>query len=270
MRHARQRNDGGTRLTPRLILTRLPGDDLGAGELTHLERQPINAARAKAQHAAYRAALAECGAELVVLPALEGHPDAVFVEDALIALPEVAILTRPGAASRRGEVASLADALPADRPVAQIAAPATLDGGDVLRVGKTLFVGRSTRTSAAGIAALATIVARFSYRVVALEVDGALHLKTAATALADDLLLCNPHWIDIAQFEGLRTIAVDEREPFSANTLTTGNRIFVSAAYPRTGAIVRAAGFETLALDVSELAKAEAGLTCMSVVFDQV
>ncbi len=268
MRHACDRSDGGARLTPRLILTRTPGDDLGAGELTHLERVAIDPVRARVQHAAYCALLAESGADVVTLPPLAGHPDAVFVEDGLIALPEVAVLTRPGAASRRGEVDSLEGALPRGLIVERIAAPGTIDGGDVLCVDKTIFVGRSTRTNAEGIAALAKIVAPHGYRVVPVEVGGALHLKTAVTALAPDLLLCNPRWVDTAQFEGPRTIAVDEREPFAANTLPIGSRTIVSAAHPRTEALVEAAGFKTVAVDVSELAKAEAGLTCMSVIFD--
>jgi dimethylargininase len=255
-------------LTRPFILTRLPGDDLASGELTHLARVPIDMARAKAQHAGYRAALIATGAEVKVLPPLPGHPDAVFVEDAVIALPEIAILTRPGAASRQGEIDSIEAALPSGRPVSRIAAPGTLDGGDVLRVGKRIFVGHSTRTNAAGIAALAAIAAPFGYSVTGVAMGSALHLKTAITALAPDLLLLNPAWIDAAQFEGFKTLEVAEDEPFAANILPLGGRIHVSAAHPKTTERIRDAGFHTHALDMSELAKAEAGLTCMSVVFD--
>ncbi len=245
-------------------ITRRPSPHMSDCELTHLSRTPIDAAEAERQHTAYRAALAACGIAVAALPPLDGHPDCAFVEDTAICLPELFVICRPGAASRLGEVASVAAVLPADRPQHIIEAPATIEGGDVLVAGKTIFVGRSTRTNAAGIAALAQATGSFGYRVVAVEVPGALHLKTAATALAPDLLLTNPAWVDVAAFGDLRHIAVSQAERFASNILSVNGQVFMHAGMPQTAAAITAAGFAVTALDVSEFAKAEAGLTCLS------
>lgn len=248
-----------------LALTRRPGRDLSRVELTHLERTPIAAEVALRQHDAYRAALASAGAQLIDLPALDDHPDAVFVEDVLLALPELFILTRPGAASRQGEVASVAAALPRDRPLERMDAPATLDGGDVLRVGRNFYVGRSRRTNDDGIAALRRLVEPRGYRVVAVDIDGALHLKTAVTAISDELLLVNPAWVDASAFGALARIETDPREPFAGNCLVVGERRFMQAAHAATAGRVRRAGFAVELIEIGEFAKAEAGLTCLSV-----
>ena len=253
-----------------LILTRQPCPSMAAAELTHLDRIPIDMDRARAQHTAYCAALAATGAELVTLPALADHPDCVFVEDVLLALPECFVLTRPGAASRRGEVVHMEAALPADRPVARLADPATLDGGDVKRVGKQIFVGRSNRTNAAGIAALADIVVPFGYSVSGVDLRGALHLKTAVTALASDLLLVNSGWLKPGLFDGWAQIEVAPDEPFAGNHVSVNGKIFMAAAHPKTAARIAAAGFDVTLLEVDEFAKAEGGLTCMSVIVPQI
>ncbi len=245
-------------------ITRRPSPQMSDCELTHLSRTPIDAAEAERQHAAYRAALAGAGVSVTDLPARAGHPDCSFVEDTAICLPELFVICRPGAASRLGEVASVAAVLPGDRPQRRIEAPATLEGGDVLVAGKTIFVGRSTRTNKEGIGALAAATAPFGYRVVAVEVPGALHLKTAATALAPDLLLVNPAWVDVEAFGGVHHIAVAGDEPFASNILSVNERIFMHAGMPRTAEAIAAAGFAVTPLDVSEFAKAEAGLTCLS------
>lgn len=245
-------------------ITRRPSPHMSDCELTHLTRTPIDAAAADQQHAAYAAALAACGIDVTTLPPLDGHPDCAFVEDTALCLPELFVICRPGATSRLGEVASVAAVLPTDRPHRTIAAPATLEGGDVLVAGKTIFVGRSTRTNAAGIAALAAATAPFGYRVVAVEVPGALHLKTAATALAPDLLLVNPAWVDVTAFGDVRHIAVSKAERFASNILSVNGQVFMHADMPQTAAAITAAGFAVTALDVSEFAKAEAGLTCLS------
>lgn len=250
---------------PMHALTRRPGPEMAtAAELTHMDRQPIAMTRALAQHDAYRAALAGAGLAVIDLPALAGHADAAFVEDVALAFPEMLVLTRPGAASRQGEVAALAPHLPDDRPHAGVTAPATIDGGDVLVIGRDVFVGLSRRTNAAAVEQLTALLAPFGYRVIAVAVPGALHLKTAATALAGDLVLLNPEWIDAVAF-GRRWLAVDPAEPFGANTLHAGGRIFHAAASPRTRARIEAEGFAVTPLDISEFAKAEAGLTCLSI-----
>jgi dimethylargininase len=249
-------------------ISRLPSPALPACELTHIAREPIDLARANAQHAAYCAALTAAGAQVTVLPALTDYPDSCFVEDTAVILPELVICTRPGAASRRGEVAEIAPYLPTDRPHVTIVAPGTVDGGDVLVVGKDIFIGLTLRSNADAVAQFAAATACFGYRVTGVPVAKALHLKTAVSALADDLVLVNTDWLDPAIF-GRRHIASAPGEPFAANSLTIGNTVF-HAMGEATLARIAAAGFDARFLDISEFAKAEAGLTCLSLVFQTV
>lgn len=175
------------------------------------------------------------------------------------------MVLRPGAASRRAEVETVAAALPDDRPAVRLAA-GTVDGGDVLTVGRRVFVGLSTRTDADGLAALAAALRPHGYSVEGVPVPGALHLKTAVTALDAETLAINPRWVDPAAFTGFRTLAVAQDEPFAANTLSLGGRLLVQAATPRTAERLAAAGYAPVPLDISEFAKAEAGLTCLSLI----
>lgn len=251
-------------------LTREPGPRLGHCQLTHLARQPIDAARAQAQHRAYEKALLSFGCAVEHLAPQPDLPDAVFVEDSAVVLPELAVLTRPGAPSRRAEIASVAAVLREHRPLHSITAPATLDGGDVLRLGRTLYVGRKDphgRTNAAGAAQLRAIVRVYGYEVVEVTVRGCLHLKSAVTDLADDTILLNPEWVSEADFAVPRNLSVNPAEAHGANVLRVGKDILCAAAYPRTNARLEAAGFDLTVMDVSELAKAEGALTCCSLVF---
>ncbi|HYM29617.1 MAG TPA: arginine deiminase family protein [Steroidobacteraceae bacterium] len=233
-------------------------------ELTFLEREPIDVARAALQHRRYTVELAALGCRIEWLPPLPQQPDGVFVEDTAVLVPELAVLTRPGVAARRGEVESVAAALGRHLPVARIEAPATLEGGDVLRIGRTFYVGTSGRSNPQGVAQLAAALAPHGYAVRAVPMQGCLHLKSACTAIAPGRLLVNPEWVDAEQFDAATVITVDESEPFAANTLTFGGVTLVSTAYPRTRARLAAAGIATRALEVDELHKAEAALTCMS------
>lgn len=235
------------------------------GERTHLDRAPIDMTLALGQHAAYGAALAAAGAQVRTLPADDALADCAFVEDVAVILPELSLVCRPGAPSRRPEAAQVAPFLPDDRPRRSLSA-GTLDGGDVLVVGRRIFVGLSTRTSPEGLAAFEAVVAPYGYRVIGVPVPGALHLKTAATAIAPDRLLVNPAWVEAAAFEGFAILEVAEDEPFAANTLTVGDTLFVQAGAPRTLARLAAAGFAPVELEISEFAKAEAGLTCLSLI----
>jgi dimethylargininase len=232
-----------------------------------MPRVPIDIERACAQHASYTAALREAGCRVIELSAAPDLPDSVFVEDTAIVLDEVAIVTRPGAASRRAEVAAVAEELARHRPVARMQPPAALDGGDVLPLGRTLFVGASGRTNAAGVAWLRTAVTPFGYRVVTVQPTGCLHLKTAVTAVAPDLLLVNPRWIDADPFGDVRRIDVSPDEPFAANALLIGARVIHASSFTRTARRLREAGIDVLPVDVSELAKAEGGVTCCSIIF---
>lgn len=253
-----------------IALTRAVPASLAHCELTHLPRVAIDVGRARAQHEQYENALRELGLEIVRLPETDELPDSVFVEDAAVVVDELAVLTRPGAESRRAEIASVAQALAPLRRLAFVAAPGTLDGGDVLRLGRRLFVGRTARSNAHGIAQLAAFLAPFGYQVQSLAVTGCLHLKSAITAIGaiggsdDATIVLNPEWVDGAVFAARRTIAVDPAEPMAANVLAIGNTVLVNASAPRTAARIAAAGFAVVAVDQSELAKAESGLTCCS------
>ena len=252
----------------RLALTRDVGPAIERCELTHVSRVPIDLRRARMQHDLYEAALRACGCVVERLPAGHDMPDAPFVEDVAVVFDEIAILTRPGAEPRRAETAAVRDALAPHRPLVLLEAPATLDGGDVLVVGREVVVGLSTRTNAAGIDALRDVLAPHGYRVRAVEVRGCLHLKTAVTQVADDVLLVNAAFVDVAGLPPLRRIDVDPAEPFAANALRIGDRVIHPAHHPRTRDRLGAAKIDVLPVALDELAKAEAGVTCCSLVFD--
>jgi dimethylargininase len=249
-----------------LALVRPPNCDMDAGQRTFVGSVPVDFERALAQHAAYVKALEACGCRVISLPPLPALPDATFVEDVAIVLDEMAILGSPGAASRRAEIALMEPEIGAFRPLTRIEHPATLEGGDVLRVGRTLWVGNSTRTNAAGIAALARIVGSRGYTVETVPVRGALHLKTGCTALPDGRLLLNPEWLDLAPLARFERIEIPRAEPFAANVLPLGNRILCAAEYPQTAALLAAEGYDILPVEISEFAKAEGGVTCLSIV----
>ena len=250
-----------------VALTREPARDMSACELTHLERRPIDAARVSGQHRAYRRALEECGARVITLPAMDEMPDSVFVEDTGIVLDEFAVLTSPGVRSRREEVRAIEPEIARLRPVARISPPATIEGGDVLRVGRNIFVGLSPRTNREGVAALRSLVAPHGYEVFGVELRGCLHLKSGCTAIDDETILANPEWIDAEAFRSYRVIAVHVDEPWAANALRVGATVCVGAAFPRTSRMLSRRGYAVRAVDVSEMAKAEGGLTCMSLIF---
>lgn len=235
-------------------------------ELTHLARQPIDFARAVAQHEAYERLLASLGCTVERIPADPAHADAVFIEDTALIFDEVAVITRPGAASRRGETGPVADRLARERPILRLEDPATLDGGDVVRSGKTVFVGETSRTNPAGIEALRRALAPFGYRVTGVPVSGCLHLKSAATEAAPGTVLLNPEWVDPRAFTGCSTIPVDPAEPSAANLLRVGEVLVQDQAYPRTRERLRAAGQTVATVDLSELAKAEGAVTCCSLI----
>ena len=237
-------------------------------ELEYLDRREIDVAKAAAEHHAYAQFLAEMGASVVTLPAQSDLPDSVFVEDPAVVVDEVAVINRTGALSRRREAESLAEALAPYRPLRRIEEPATLEGGDVLRIGRKIFVGASARTNAAGIEQLRRELAPFGYTVEPVEVRRCLHLKSAVTYLGGDAVIVNRKLIDTAPLESFRMIDVAPGEPGAANTLTLGGVVLVPAAYPATGAILERAGFRVRALDIGELMKAEAGLTCSSLIFE--
>ena len=240
---------------------------LASCELTFQEREPIDLALAVGQHDAYAALLRSLGLEVVELPADPAFPDCCFVEDTAVVLDEVALVTRPGVASRRGEVAAVEAALARYRPIERTPKPATLEGGDVLRVGRRVFVGLSGRTNAEGIDRLAAVAEPLGYRVTPVAVTGCLHLKSAVTALDDARVLVNRAWLDPEPFRGLELVDVAAEEPGAANVLTAGGQVIGHAGFPRTLDRLSARGYRVQPLDVSEFLKAEAALTCKSLLF---
>jgi dimethylargininase len=237
-------------------------------ELTHLERRPIDWRLAHDQHRRYVATLAQLGVEVSTLPADPELPDSVFVEDVAVVLGEIAILTRPGAASRRPEVDAIARALAPHRALLRIEPPGTVDGGDVLTVGRTIYVGLSSRSNAAAIEQLRAGLGPLGYTVRGVPVDGCLHLKSAETQVAEDTLLFNPTWVGADAFGSLRLIEVDPTEPSAANALRIGHAVIHAASHPRTQERLAKAGLQVIPVEVSELEKAEGAVTCCSLIFE--
>jgi dimethylargininase len=243
-------------------------------ELTHLDRQPIDLERAHLQHTQYEQALQALGVEVRQLPSLDEQPDAVFVEDVALVLDECAILTNPGAESRRPEVASIKEALAPFREIYTILPPGTLDGGDVLRVGNTLYVGLSGRTNQQAIEQLKLVLEAVnrkhnsSYNIRTARVSGCLHLKSAVTQVQEDTLLINPAWVQKDDFPDMRFIQVDPGEPYAANALWVGDSVIYPASFPRTCARLTEAGIAVILVESDELAKAEGALTCCSLLFE--
>ena len=247
-------------------ITRAPSATLNECQLTCKPREPIDVALARKQHRAYEQALESLGVTIVHLPALDEFPDAVFVEDAAVVLDELAVITTPGTASRAAEGESLAAAVAKFRPLHRLPAPATLDGGDVIRIDRALYVGRSTRTNDAGISALRALLVPFGYTVTAVPVHGALHLKTACTYAGRGTLLANPEWADLSAFESLRILPAPE--PWGASLLDVNGTLIMPSCFLRTSALLERSGFVVKSVDLSELQKAEGGPTCLSLLFE--
>jgi len=242
---------------------------LAACELTHAPRQEFDLSLAHRQHEAYADALRAAGVEVTVLPEAPELPDAMFVEDVAIVLDECAVLTRPGAVSRRPEVALIAPTVATIRRTFEIRSPGTLEGGDVLRIERALFVGQSSRTNAEGIRQFAEIVAPFGYNVRAVAVSGCLHLKSAVTATRPECVLANLPWIEPEAFGDYDVVEVHPDEASAANVLAVNGRVLTAASAPRTAERLSNRGLDVRCLDISELQKAEAGLTCSSLLYTE-
>jgi dimethylargininase len=250
-----------------LALTHVPSPNMAACQLTHLARQPIDHGRALSQHATYCQVLRDCGAAVVTLTVNRYLPDCAFVEDTAVVLDEVAILTPMGTAARRAEPPGIEPELRKYRTVERIDLPATIEGGDVLRVGRTLLVGASSRTNAAGVTALQAVAGRYGYVVRPVPVRNCLHFKTACTALDDQRLLVNPAWLDGSAQHGFETVSVPAHEPFAANLARVGATLLIAATHVRTADLLGGLGFAVRTIDLSEFAKAEGGVTCLSLLF---
>ncbi|MFQ5631029.1 MAG: dimethylarginine dimethylaminohydrolase family protein [bacterium] len=234
-------------------------------ELTHLDRKPIDIDLAEQQHAAYCQLLESHGFEVVKLCDARHHPDAVFIEDTAVVFDEFAVLTNPGAASRRGEISATEAELKKYRKSKRIETPATLDGGDVVHIGNTVFVGETRRTNQEGIKAFAKMLKRYDYEVIPVNVRDCLHLKSACTAITNRSLLANPDWVNLDPFSHMNVITVDET--WAANTIRLSDTIYLAASFPKTINQLRELGFRVDSIDVSEFLKAEGGLSCLSIRF---
>lgn len=249
-------------------LTRAVSASMANCELSFVPRCPIDIQLARSQHRAYEQLLEKLGAQVISLPAELELPDSMFVEDPAIVLDEVAVIFPLGAESRRPEAASLAQALSKYRKLEHVTLPGTVEGGDILRLGRKLFAGVTKRSNAEGIRRLAAILAPLDYEVIPVHVTGCLHLKSAVTSLGNNTLLANRSWFDPAPFSGYDWIDVDPAEPHAANALALEKTIIFPACFPRTLGRIEARRFHVAPLDISELQKAEAGLTCSSLIFE--
>jgi dimethylargininase len=249
-------------------ITRPVSPTINQCELSFHERQPIDVKRAIDQHAAYEDLISELGVRVVRLATEPDLPDAVFVEDPAVVVEEVAVISRMGAESRRAEARSLADVLSRYRRLEHITEPATLDGGDVMRIGRTLYAGVSARTNREGVEQLANLVRPHDYEVKPINVQGCLHLKSGCSYVGKDSVLVNRAWIDSRRLHSVELIDVPNEEPAAANALLVNNVVVLPASFPKTRALLERRGFQVRSVDLSELQKAEAGVTCTSLIFE--
>lgn len=247
-------------------ITRDVNAGMGGCELTFLPRAAIDTAQAVQQHQDYQSVLSSLGCEIVAIATETGLADSVFIEDTALVLDEIAVLCRPGAASRRPEIAGVEAVLRQYRPLASIRSPGTLDGGDLLCVGKTIYAGLSTRSNQSGIEQLRNIVADHGYAVKAVEFADCLHLKSAVTEVSPGSLLMNSSWVSKSAFEGCELIDIDKDEPHAANALLMGRSVIYPSSFPRTLDRLVARGIDVIPVDLSELQKAEGAVTCCSLI----
>ncbi len=241
---------------------------IGECELTFIDRASIDLEKAERQHALYCAVLEKLGVAITRLSENESYPDACFVEDTAVVVDELAIICSMGVASRRGETALIARELSRHREIAHISLPATIEGGDVLRAGKKVFVGQSTRTNNQGIAELARTLNPLGYDVVPVLTKRSLHLKSVCTAIDDETLIVNPNWIELDPFRGFNLVHTPADEPWAGNVVRVGNAVCVQAGFPKTVETVKRVAERVEVIDTSELGKAEGALTCLSIIFE--
>ena len=249
-----------------IAITRDVSSRFNECEITHIERTPIDVNIARAEHHEYVEALKQLGCQVIELPEEPDLPDSVFVEDTAIILDEVAVITRPGADSRKPETESLIRALSPYRPFVHITEPATVDGGDVLVLGKNIYVGISARSNDAAIRQIQELLNHYGYKVTGVDMRDCLHLKTAVTRVDEKTLLINPKWVDTFHFKDFDRIEIDPSEPFAANCLPIGAAIIFPATFPGTQQRLERKGCKVVRVNVAELAKAEGAVTCCSLI----
>ena len=247
-------------------IVRTPGPNAAEGLTTVTQGKPDHALLLS-QHAAYVKTLSALGLQLTELPPLEAHPDAWFVEDAALVFPELAVVTRPGATQRRAEAEALSSTIAKFRRLTRLSAPATLDGGDVLQLGRQVFVGLSERTNAEGATQLSALLKPHDYTVSAIPVPAGLHLKSSVTAAGPELLVLTAAMSARAEFSGFQQVVVPDDEAYAANVLFVNGTVLMADGFPRTRALLGRLGVTTEVLNQSEVAKMDGALTCLSVRF---
>lgn len=250
-----------------VAITREVSPSIGDCELTHLAREAIDVGRARVQHRQYEQCLSDLGCTIHRLPAEASMPDSVFIEDTAVVLEELAVVMHPGAATRRAETVSVAEVLGGYRRLHHIEPPGTMDGGDVLQLGRMLYVGLSSRSNTAAVEQLRSVVSSHGYVVKGVKVEGCLHLKSAATQVGPGTLLVNRAWVDVRAFEEMALVDVALSEPMGANALLVDETVVYPQAYAETRRRLEDRGMAVETVDVSELAKAEGGVTCCSLIF---
>jgi dimethylargininase len=251
----------------KIAITRQVSPAINQCELTHIAREPIDYERACAQHKQYVDALRTLGLDVISLDAETDLPDSVFVEDVALVLDECVIMLNPGASSRRPEVASIEKALAPYRDIYRIQPPATVDGGDILTVGRTIYVGLSSRSTEDAIKQMGAILEPCGYQVRGVRVTGCLHLKSAVTQVSKNTLLINPEWVSKNDFPGMDFIDVDPSESYAANAALVDGTIVYPSSFPKTQAKLQEAGIRMVIVDADEIAKAEGAVTCCSLIF---
>lgn len=251
-----------------IAITRKISPRFNECEITHIERTPIDLDIARQQHQEYVYALEELGCEVIELPEEPDLPDSVFVEDTAFILPELAVIARPGADSRKPETETIIKALSPYRALVHISEPATLDGGDVLALDKKIYVGLSTRSNAQAVEQLNQLLNQYGYQALGVELKDCLHLKSAVTKVDEETLLINKNWIDEKHFADYNLIEVHASEPYGANCLPIREHIIYPYAFPKTQALLEAKGFKIKNVNVDELAKAEGAVTCCSLIIN--
>jgi len=249
------------------VITRTPSRSLVDGLSSSGLGKPVYEL-ALEQHQAYIRALQTCGVDITILPPEEAFPDSVFVEDPALCTPHCAIVTRPGADSRRGEAELLAPVLGRFyAEVERIVEPGTLDAGDVMMVGNHYFIGRSARTNAEGARQLIAILEKYGMTGSIVELKEVLHLKTGLAYLENNHLLAAGEFLAKPEFQGFNLIEVPEGETYAANCIWVNGKVIMPAGYPRTQDRIAALGLEVITVDTSEYRKVDGGVSCMSLRF---
>ena len=251
-----------------LAITREVSRSIVNCELTHLARTPIDVERARSQHAQYESALKRLGVAVLSLPEQPALADSVFVEDTALVLDECAVILRPGAESRRPETESITQALAPYRTLFHIEPPARIDGGDILRIGRHIYIGISTRSDTNAAEQMQAFLEPFGYEVHVVGVTGCLHLKSAVTQVREDTVLINPNWAQKSDFEDVKFMEIDASESYAANGVLVGESLIYPASFPYTQKRLEAAGIDVLTVEADELAKAEGAVTCCSLLFN--